>query len=195
MLVPVTLQRCKAHQKQSMKKLLLLVTLCAASVYAQNSEVFGSVGVSVPRNPLVTKLNAGFGYGYSFSKPYSKLVFDEVTVSYGYTALGYGVPFSKASYGAHTVLGSVKRNMTNSHSLLTPFVEVGAGTTTFDTPSREFTKFTTKFGGGLSYDLSKSRCTFFKKTKGMIMSLGFFGNKIETVPVYFSTSLGISKRF
>lgn len=163
-----------------MKKLILLFVICAASVFAQNSEVFGGVGVSVLRQPTVAKVNAGVGYGYFFAKPYAKTFFDEVTVGYGYTAPN-----------AHTALVGAKRNMKSDYDLVGLFIEVDAGTTTFVHPTQNITKFTAKSGLGMTLDLQG----MFPSTKGVSLSFGGYLTKVASVPLYFSTGIGISKTF
>lgn len=162
-----------------MKKLLLMFTLCAGAMFAQTatqkSEVFGGVGVAVTQNPATaTKIQVGGGYGYNFTNT------EALQLSYDY------LPMSNDN--AHTFLGTFKRSFAPKpfgSKQVSPFLSVGVGATDFQTSN--VLKFTTRFGAGVSFPL--------KTLKGTALTVGTFGTKIDTLPVYFSTGIALSKSF
>lgn len=174
-----------------MKKLLITFALFSAILMAQHEvhEVSVNGGLAVPRNPTAVKVTAGAGYAYKFRSGYKNgfVTGDQLTLSYGYTALS-GVPLRKGAYGAHTALLGYKHSYRSDISRLGVFYGGGAGFTTVNNPSATFTKATGQFGGGLFCDVGDVY-------PGLAMTWGFYGNKIASVPLFFSTSIGISKSF
>lgn len=171
-----------------MKKLLITFALFSASLMAQH-EVSVSGGLAVPRDPTAVKVAAGAGYAYKFGTGHKNgyVTGDQLTLSYGYTALS-GVPLRKGGYGAHTALLGYKHSYRSSINRIGVFYGGGAGFTTVTNLSATFTKATGQFGGGLFCDISDLY-------PGISVTFGFYGNKIATVPLFFSTALGIGKSF
>lgn len=172
---------------ERMKKLLLLLTLCAGSILAQNHEVSVSAGFAVPRTPTALKWTGGVGYAYDFAKVcgcktgvFQK---DQVTLSYGYTALS-GLPTRTDGYGAHTALVGFKHNVRPKGYRVGMFGSAAIGTTTVTNPANNFTKLTGQMGVGLNFELEK----------GWALNYGAYGNVIASLPMFFSNSIGISNR-
>lgn len=162
-------------------KLLLLFTLCASAIFAQSTvsvpkqEVSGGIGVAVTSdNPVATKIQVSAGYGYNFTPT------EAIDLSYDYTPL--------ATTRANTFLGTFKRSFSTvpfGSQKLTPFMSVGVGGTDFT--GSNILKFTTRFGAGASLPI--------KSLTGVKLSFGAYGTKIDTLPVYFSTGITLSKTF
>jgi hypothetical protein len=161
-----------------MKKLLLLITLCAGA-FAQTAtttssqEVFGGVGVVVTGAPA-TKLQVNAGYTYNFTST------EAVSLGYDFTPV--------TTTNLNTFLGSYKRSFAPKPfgtQKLTPFVSVGVGATEFT--GKDLLKFTSRFGAGVSLPL--------KYGKGVKLTIGAYGTKIDTLPVYFSSAVSLSKTF
>jgi hypothetical protein len=163
-----------------MKKLLLLLTLCASAIFAQTvsvpkQEVSGGVGVAVTSSdPVATKIQVLGSYGYNFTPT------EAIVLSYDYTPL--------ATTNANTFLGTFKRSFSTvpfGSQKLTPFLSVGIGATDFS--GTDILKFTTRFGAGASLPI--------KSLTGVKLTFGAYGTKIDTLPVTFSTGVTLSKSF
>lgn len=170
-----------------MKKLLITFAIFTATLLAQH-EVSVNAGLAIPRHPVAAKPTAGAGYAYKFRDVYSNgfQKWDQFTMTYTYTALT-GVPLQSGHVGAHTALFGYKHNWRSSINRIGVFYS-GAGGFTRLTTANASNSLTGQFGGGLLCDLSDVY-------PGISVTLGFYGNKIATVPLFFSTAFGVSKSF